>query len=154
MKLVLSDKTELSIESYEYIVSGEDAGGIKVGIKDVTVDALPDKLAGKLDEIKVQGDPVTEMTAENIVDGAINTTPGEILYQLKHVKIGDLIYKDTTTGVVTFTLKPRGIDFDIEQNKADIAAINEAIAHMREDGDLAKASETYFGADLTSAGGE
>ena len=38
-----------------------------------------------------------------------------------------------------------------DDNATLLAAINEAIAHMREDGDLAKASETYFGADLTSA---
>ncbi len=38
-----------------------------------------------------------------------------------------------------------------DDNATLLAAINEAIAHMREDGDLSKASETYFGADLTSA---
>lgn len=130
MKLVLSDKTELNIESYEYISSGEDTGGIKVGIKDITIDALSDKLDGKLDEVKVQSDPIAKIGTENTANSSANASSGEILYQLKNVKIGDLIYKNTSTGIITFTLKPRGIDFDVEQNKADIAAINEAIADL------------------------
>ena len=34
------------------------------------------------------------------------------------------------TGSITFTIKPQNADFYIAQNKADIEAINEAIADL------------------------
>ena len=112
MKLILSDKTELEIQQYEYLSSGDDEGGIRAIIHDITIEKLVEKLKAKLDEV------------------AIKTDGDETVYSLKNATLGNVITKDVETGSVTFTIKPQTADFYIAQNKADIEAINEAIADL------------------------
>ena len=112
MKLILSDNSELEIQQYEYIASGDDEGGIKVIIHGFTIEELVEKLKDKLDEVAVKADG------------------DETAYSLKNAMIGNLITKDVETESVTFTIKPQTQDFYIAQNTADIAAINEAIADL------------------------
>ena len=112
MKLILSDNSELEIQQYEYLSSGDDEGGIKVLIHGFTIEELVEKLKAKLDEIAVKSDS------------------DETVYSLKNATLGNLITKDIGTGSVTFTIKPQTQDFYIAQNTADIAAINEAIADL------------------------
>ena len=112
MKLILSDSSELEIQQYEYIVSGDDAGGIRVIIHGFTIEELVEKLKAKLDEV------------------AVKTDGDETVYSLKNATLGNVIAKDIETGSVTFTIKPQTADFYIAQNTADIAAINEAIADL------------------------
>ena len=112
MKLILSDNSELEIQQYEYIASGDDEGGIKVLIHGFTIEELVEKLKAKLDEV------------------AVKTDSDETVYSLKNATLGNLITKDVETGNVTFTIKPQTADFYIAQNTADIAAINEAIADL------------------------
>lgn len=112
MKLILSDKTELEIQQYEYIASGDDEGGIKVIVHGVTIEELVEKLKSKLNEV------------------AVKTDGDETVYSLKNATLGNVIMKDIGTGSVTFTIKPQTADFYIAQNTADIAAINEAIADL------------------------
>ena len=112
MKLILSDNSELEIQQYEYIASGDDEGGIRVIIHDVTIEELVEKLKAKLDEV------------------AVKTDSDETVYSLKNATLGNVITKDIGTGSVTFTIKPQNADFYIAQNTADIAAINEAIADL------------------------
>ena len=112
MKLILSDKTELEIQQYEYIASGDDEGGIRVVTRDLTIEELVEKLKDKLDEVAVKADG------------------DETVYSLKNATLGNLITKDVETGSVTFTIKPQNADFYVAQNTADIAVINEAIADL------------------------
>ena len=56
MKLILSDETELEIQQYEYIASGDDEGGIRAIIHDITIEKLVEKLKAKLDEITIKTD--------------------------------------------------------------------------------------------------
>ena len=112
MKLILSDETELEIQQYEYIASGDDEGGIRAIIHDITIEELVEKLKSKLDEV------------------AVKTDDGETVYNLKNATLGNVITKDIESGSVTFTIKPQTADFYIAQNTADIAAINEAIADL------------------------
>lgn len=112
MKLILSDETELEIQQYEYIASGDDEGGIRAIIHDITIEKLVEKLKAKLDEI------------------TIKTDSDETVYSLKNGTLGNVIAKDIGTGSITFTIKPQNADFYIAQNKADIEAINEAIADL------------------------
>ena len=112
MKLILSDKTELEVQQYEYISSGDDEGGIKVIVHGFTIEELVEKLKAKLDEV------------------AVKTDGGETVYSLKNATLGNVIAKDIETGSVTFTIKPQTADFYIAQNTADIAAINEAVADL------------------------
>lgn len=112
MKLILSDNSELEIQQYEYIASGDDEGGIRVIIHDVTIEELVEKLKAKLDEV------------------AVKTDSDETVYSLKNATLGNVITKDIGTGSVTFTIKPQNADFYIAQNTADIEAINEAIADL------------------------
>lgn len=133
MKLILSDKSELEIQQYEYLAHGDDEGGVKIGITGITIDDLIEKLKNKLDEVSiVTGGRLAagEITAEKIVDGSLDEPKGETVYQLKNAKLGNLIAKDTDTGIVTFTIKPQSSDYYIAQNKEDIEAINEAIADL------------------------
>ena len=71
-----------------------------------------EKLKTKLDEVTVK------------------TDGDETVYSLKNATLGNVIAKDIETGSVTFTIKPQTADFYIAQNKADIEAINEAIADL------------------------
>lgn len=103
MKLILSDETELEIQQYEYIASGDDEGGIRVIIHDLTIEELVEKLKTKLDEI------------------AVKTDGDETVYSLKNATLGNVITKDIAVGNVEFTIKPQSADFYIAQNKADIA---------------------------------
>lgn len=112
MKLILSDETELEIQQYEYISSGDNEGGIKVIIHGFTIEELVENLKDKLNEV------------------AVKTDSDETVYSLKNAMLGNLITKDVETGNVTFTIKPQTADFYIAQNTADIAAINEAIADL------------------------
>lgn len=112
MKLILSDNSELEIQQYEYIASGDDEGGIKVIISGLTIEDLVEKLKAKLDEV------------------AVKTDGDETVYSLKNATLGNVISKDIGAGSVTFTIKPQTADFYIAQNTADIAAINEAIADL------------------------
>ena len=112
MKLILSDNSELEIQQYEYIASGDDEGGIRVIIHGITIEELVEKLKAKLDDI------------------AIKTDSDETVYSLKNGTLGNVISKDIGAESVTFTIKPQTQDFYIAQNTADIAAINEAIADL------------------------
>lgn len=112
MKLILSDNSELEIQQYEYLSSGDDDGGIKVIIHGLTIEELVKKLKAKLDEV------------------AVKTDSDETVYSLKNATLGNVITKDVETGSVTFTIKPQNAKFYIAQNTADIAAINEAIADL------------------------
>ena len=112
MKLILSDNSELEIQQYEYIASGDDEGGIRAIIHDITIEELVEKLKSKLDEV------------------AVKTDSDETVYSLKNATLGNVITKDIESGSVTFTIKPQTADFYIAQNTADIAAINEAIADL------------------------
>ena len=112
MKLILSNKSEIEIQQYEYLSSGDDEGGIKVIIHGITIEELVEKLKAKLDEV------------------AVKTDSDETVYSLKNATLGNVITKDIGTGSVTFTIKPQNADFYIAQNTADIAAINEAIADL------------------------
>ena len=112
MKLILSDETELEIQQYEYIASGDEEGGIRVIIHGITIEELVEKLKAKLDEI------------------AVKTDGDETVYGLKNATLGNVITKDIELGSVTFTIKPQNAEFYIAQNKADIEAINEAIADL------------------------
>lgn len=112
MKLILSDDSELEIQQYEYIASGDDEGGIRVIISGFTIEELVEKLKAKLDDVTVK------------------TDSDETVYSLKNATLGNVIAKDIETGSVTFTIKPQTADFYIAQNKADIEAINEAIADL------------------------
>lgn len=112
MKLILSNKSDIEIQQYEYLSSGDDEGGIKVTIHGFTIEDLVEKLKDKLDEVTVK------------------TDSDETVYSLKNAMLGNLITKDVETGSVTFTIKPQNAEFYIAQNTADIAAINEAIADL------------------------
>lgn len=112
MKLILSDNSELEIQQYEYLSSGDDEGGIRVIIHGLTIEELVEKLKDKLDEV------------------AVKTDGDETVYSLKNATLGNVITKDIELGNVTFTIKPQNAEFYIAQNTADIAAINEAIADL------------------------
>ena len=112
MKLILSDNSELEIQQYEYIASGDDEGGIRAIVHDITIEELVEKLKARLDEI------------------TIKTDSDETVYSLKNGTLGNVITKDIVVGNVEFTIKPQTADFYIAQNTADIAAINEAIADL------------------------
>ena len=112
MKLILSDDSELEIQQYEYLSSGDDEGGIKVIVHGFTIEELVEKLKAKLDEVTVK------------------TDSDEMVYSLKNATLGNVITKDIAVGNVEFTLKPQTAEFYIAQNKADIEAINEAIADL------------------------
>ena len=89
MKLILSDNSELEIQQYEYIASGDEEGGIRVIIHGITIEELVEKLKAKLDEI------------------AVKTDGDETVYSLKNATLGNVITKDIGTGSVTFTIKPQ-----------------------------------------------
>ena len=87
-------------------------GGIRVIIRDIMIEELVEKLKAKLDEV------------------AVKTDGDETVYSLKNATLGNVITKDIAVGNVEFTLKPQTAEFYIAQNKADIEAINEAIADL------------------------
>lgn len=112
MKLILSNKSDIEIQQYEYLSSGDDEGGIRVIVCGITIEDLVEKLKDNLDEV------------------AVKTDSDETVYSLKNATLGNVITKDIGTGSVTFTIKPQTADFYLAQNTADITAINEAIADL------------------------
>lgn len=129
MKLILNDKSEIKIESYENITSGVEKGGVKIRLKDMKVDDIPATLENKLSEIKILSYAIAEIDEHGVATDSGKTVEETVL-TAKNLVLGDKITKDTDSGIVEFSLVPKGLKDDVAQNTADITAINEAIADL------------------------
>lgn len=147
MNLLLSDNTKIKIETYENVTSGENDGGVRIYVKDLSVDDIFNKFPDKLSSIKILEDPYT--------DG--DTVVEETVFSATDFILGSSISKDTKTGIVDFCLRPKGIKDSVAQNTADISAINEAIADLAsslsadEETEASSTTEETKEADITES---
>lgn len=112
MKLILSDKTELEIRSFENITFGPDAGGVQFEISG--------DLETQYDFIKDRASSVSIMVDDSTVA------------QFDNMELRKNAYKDLGTGLVTLTIAPISMSDKLVEVEASVNETQLALAEIYE----------------------
>ena len=110
MKIILNDNSEIAITSYE-----NKESSVILHLEIMT-----------LDDVKCR------FTEQNTEEVKIFNDLGEQVATYSGYVLGNKIVMDTQTGTIEIILEEKSTHKLVEQNAADIAAINEAIASLAE----------------------